>query len=219
MQARPLVSPFNRILCGLVALAALVGFVLVPLGQDLPIHWDITGTPDGYAPAPLALLIGPGVMVFVVGLFFVMRKARLTKDFEAGRFVVDASISGLAGLSLILTVATTLVGLGQAVDMPRLIMLAVTVLFVVLGNALPKSKQNFVAGIRLPWTLRDADNWRVTHRWTGRAMVLGGLVGFVVVAIGLPTPVMFTVVMAALMLPTAIGTLVSYVHALKHGQN
>lgn len=49
------------------------------------------------------------------------------------------------------------------------------ILFVILGNYLPKCRQNFTMGYRLPWTLNDEDNWNKTNRLAGYVMVLGGI--------------------------------------------
>ena len=48
-------------------------------------------------------------------------------------------------------------------------------IFVILGNYLPKCRQNFTMGYRLPWTLNDEDNWNKTNRLAGYVMVLGGI--------------------------------------------
>ena len=41
------------------------------------------------------------------------------------------------------------------------------ILFLVIGNYLPKCKQNYTIGIKLPWTLNDEENWNKTHRFAG----------------------------------------------------
>jgi len=48
-------------------------------------------------------------------------------------------------------------------------------LFSVLGNYMNNIKPNFFAGIRLPWTLRDKDNWRKTHSLAGKLWFFGGI--------------------------------------------
>lgn len=51
----------------------------------------------------------------------------------------------------------------------------VGLVFVLIGNYLPKVKQNYYLGIKLPWTLADEENWNKTHRLGGRVWVTGGL--------------------------------------------
>ena len=47
--------------------------------------------------------------------------------------------------------------------------------FIFIGNYLPKIKQNFYLGIKLPWTYASEENWNKTHRFGGKVWVLGGL--------------------------------------------
>lgn len=50
------------------------------------------------------------------------------------------------------------------------------VLLIVVGNYLPKCRQNYTVGIKLPWTLADEENWNKTHRLAGWVWVIGGVV-------------------------------------------
>ncbi len=43
----------------------------------------------------------------------------------------------------------------------------VSVVMVVLGNLAPKIPFNRYTGLRLPWTVRDEDTWRLAHRILG----------------------------------------------------
>ena len=44
-------------------------------------------------------------------------------------------------------------------------------LFMIIGNYLPKVKQNNTIGIRVVWTLQDEENWSATHRFSGKLWV------------------------------------------------
>ena len=44
-------------------------------------------------------------------------------------------------------------------------------LFVIVGNYLPKVKPNRTIGIRVVWTLQDEENWNATHRFSGKIWV------------------------------------------------
>ena len=47
-------------------------------------------------------------------------------------------------------------------------------LFIVLGNYMPKFRQNSFMGIRVKWTLESEANWNATHRMGGKVWVGGG---------------------------------------------
>jgi len=55
------------------------------------------------------------------------------------------------------------------------IIVACGLLFVILGNMLPKVKSNFFIGIKTPWTLSDTEVWNKTHRLAGYLFFFGGL--------------------------------------------
>ena len=48
-------------------------------------------------------------------------------------------------------------------------------MFLVLGNILPKVRQNNTIGIKIKWTLENEQNWNATHRFSGRLWVVGGI--------------------------------------------
>lgn len=51
-----------------------------------------------------------------------------------------------------------------------LIYYGTSLLFIVIGNYLPKIRQNNTIGIRIVWTLQDEENWNATHSFSGRDM-------------------------------------------------
>ena len=50
------------------------------------------------------------------------------------------------------------------------------IVFIFVGNYLPKCKQSYTMGIKLPWTLDSEDNWNKTHRFGGKVYVAVGVV-------------------------------------------
>ena len=80
-------------------------------------------------------------------------------------------------LSVVCMTASYAEALGKNVNVELVVPLVMGVLFLIIGNYLPKCKQNYTIGIKLPWTLNDEDNWNKTHRlagfvWTVCALVI-----------------------------------------------
>ena len=44
-----------------------------------------------------------------------------------------------------------------------------------IGNYMNNIRPNYIAGIRLPWTLNDPDNWRRTHHLASRIWFVAGI--------------------------------------------
>ncbi|SMQ63232.1 Uncharacterized membrane protein [Devosia lucknowensis] len=202
-------TTLNRILLVVLALATVVGFAVVPLETSLPVHWNLAGEADAFAPAAVALLL-PALMAGLVMFILFLTRRFAPEDYKSGRHVIDAVVTVITLLAIILLAATIALGLGHAIEMPRLLAIAIGAMWLVVGNYLPKTQSNAVAGVRLPWTMRDAGNWRVTHRWTGRLMMLAGAM-VLLVALANPAPEMlFSTLALAVVGPVLASVVISY---------
>jgi uncharacterized membrane protein len=84
----------------------------------------------------------------------------------------------------------------------NLVFAGVGLLLAIIGNYLPNLKPNYFAGLRLPWTLENPDNWRKTHLLAGKLWFAGGLV-LAVLCLFVPAPaslIVFFVVMCILII-------------------
>ena len=70
--------------------------------------------------------------------------------------------------------------LGHKVDITFFMELLMGVLFIVIGNYLPKSRQNYTVGIKIPWTLATEENWNRTHRFAGYLWIVGGIIMIII---------------------------------------
>lgn len=87
-------------------------------------------------------------------------------------------------------------------------LILVGVVFIVVGNYMPKCKQNYTMGIKLPWTLNDEENWNKTHRMAGKLWVITGFL--VMLCILAPTSVMVAIFIITLFVAVMIPTVYSY---------
>ena len=58
------------------------------------------------------------------------------------------------------------------------------VLFLIIGNYLPKCKQNSTMGIKIPWTLSSEENWNRTHHMSGYLWMGAGIIGLIASLLG-----------------------------------
>ena len=87
------------------------------------------------------------------------------------------------GLALWLVPTVSLAGaatiypynLGYSVNIALVGQLVVGLLFIIIGNYLPKARQNYTLGIKIAWTLANEENWNRTHRLAGYLWMIGGL--------------------------------------------
>lgn len=100
--------------------------------------------------------------------------------------------------------------LGFALDMVRLVVFALGVLLIVLGNILPKSQPNAFAGMRLPWTLDDPANWQATNRLSGILMMVGGFAMALAALLIGDKAWLFAITALGIVGPLLAGSLLSY---------
>jgi len=167
--------------------AAMAGFGLwvaagLEQGAELPIHWNLAGEADRYAPAATALLWPAGVTVLIGALFAAIpRMEPLQERLEASAPLLRSVWIGTMLLMVYVQVMIAAPALGWTLG-SDLLQVGLGALLVMIGNSLPKSRPSFFVGIRTPWTLADTDNWIATHRLGGKLMMGAGCL---IVAAGL----------------------------------
>lgn len=209
-------SPLVLPLAAALVATTLAGYLMVPPGTELPIHWGVNGSPDGFWPRDRALLMAPiGAAVVLALMAFADRFAPRR---QAGRHVAAAASTGILALFTAIQTVIVLIGLGVDVSMVRVIAFAMGLLSVVIGNVMPKSQPNGFAGLHLPWTLADPANWAATHRLTGRLMLISGIT-LMLAALALNAgPLLAVVTIVAFVLPFVAGSLYSYIFSRRQGQ-
>jgi len=171
-----LATPIRIGLVAVLVAAIAAGFALVPAGARLPVHWGIDGQADGFMPREWALLLPAVALLIVGGLLLAIHRLMRPEQQEAAAAMVGATFTALTGLFAAIAIGTVAIGTGMAVSMPQIIAMALAVMLLVLGNAMPKSRPNAIAGLRIPTTLDNPANWQSTHQVTGWMAVAGGVV-------------------------------------------
>ena len=209
MTLRDLFTPLNIVLVLLLAAVTASGFAIVPAGTDLPVHWGLAGEADRFLPRDAALLVLPAIAVLTLGLLFAAMRLSRAERRQAARHAVAVTITALLALFVAIQTATVMIGAGLEVDMVRIVVLGLGMLFVVLGNILPKTQPNWIAGFRMPWTVDDPANWQASHRLGGLLMMAGGAAIAIAALVTGNAIALGVVTLLGIALPIAITTIYS----------
>ncbi|MDY5006683.1 SdpI family protein [Candidatus Allofournierella merdipullorum] len=148
----------------LILLPALAGLAL----------W--TRLPSENALAKLAFCLGmPAAMLTTYWLCLLLTFHTNRKNGQSKK-ALELIYWLLPCISLFYCTGTWAVALDVKLGWERLLPASLGLMFLVIGNYMPKMKQNPTLGIRLPWTLANEENWNRTHRIGGKVWVAGGLV-------------------------------------------
>ena len=144
------------------------------LPARMPTHWNATGEVDGWSSKPFAVFGLPGILLALHWLC-VLGTAADPKKRNHSEKLLHLVHWITPALSVVLGAVTYLTALGQPVRIEVLLPLLTGLLFTIIGNYMPKCKQNYTIGIKIPWTLNSEENWTRTHRFAGRLWVACGL--------------------------------------------
>lgn len=182
----------------LAALILIAGITLwtwshLPEIGAIPVHYNGKGIVDGWASDRTEAINGFLVMMAVSVL--VSLTMTLSLKFDPRRAAIGQSPAPLIvawfGALALLTIISGVIGLkmvgatnggeegAEPFAFTRWIGIAVSALVILIGNMLPKSRPNFVFGIRTPWTLSSPNTWERTHRFGGPVFMLAGFAGVV----------------------------------------
>ena len=136
------------------------------LPETLPTHWGFSGEVDGWSSKPFAIFFIP---LFMLGMHLICVLATSMDPKSEG---INHKIFRLVlwicpVISVVCMASVYMGGMGMDVKIDTIIPLLMGILFLIIGNYLPKCKQNYTIGIKLPWTLNDEENWNKTHRFAG----------------------------------------------------
>ena len=83
-------------------------------------------------------------------------------------------------ISLVAAATVYPVNLGYELDIAFFGELLLGLMFIIIGNYLPKARQNYTIGIKIPWTLANEENWNRTHRLAGYLWMICGILMIII---------------------------------------
>ena len=173
-------NPKLRILNYVIPLIALLVSIVCyfRLPDQIALSWDLNGAASYEAKWHLFLMSGMGLAFAILFdiLPHVDPKKKNYSKFEHfyDQFCIFMQLF-LFGMTVITLVENFHPG---TVNIPLVVTIAIGILFLFIGNELPKVKSNFFMGIRTPWALCSEENWRRTHRLGGKCFFTAGIIVF-----------------------------------------
>ena len=145
------------------------------LPNQISIHFNAAGQANNFQSKVLAVF-GLPVFLLLVHLFviFVIRRDPKNSAMNEKMIRVIYWLTPIVSLSISYLIYSK--ALGSTTNPSVFVSALLGLIFVIMGNYMPKLKVNHTVGVRLPWTLQSEDNWHKTHRLAGKLWVIGGLI-------------------------------------------
>ena len=191
-----------------ILIPILIGlFLWNKLPDKLPTHWNAEGVVDGWSSKGFTVFGLPAIL-FVLHWICLLVSSADPKNQNYSEKLLQLVFWICPILSVLLGVISYGTALGMEFKVDKIMLILVGLMFIIIGNYMPKCKQNYTMGIKLPWTLNDEENWNKTHRMAGKLWVISGFLCMLCILV--PITVMVVTFIIILVVSTMIPTIYSY---------
>lgn len=176
MNVKPLLIVNTVVIAAMLGLSAWIA-PSIPDGAQLPVHWNLEGVPDRFGSKWEALLALPAVALALTAIFLLLphfdpRRKNLEQSAKLWNAAAIGVVLMMGGLHVFMILGAN----NTVTDVKNYLIVGISALFILLGNYLGKTRSNWFAGVRTPWTMSSDYAWEKTHRWAGRLFVATGVV-------------------------------------------
>ena len=159
----------------IILLPILAGIALWDqLPDPMPSHWNAAGEVDGWSSKPFAVFGLPLILLAAQWLCMLGTCADPKKNNHPQK-ILHLVLWIIPVLSVVMHTFVYLITLGYGVRMEVAMPILIGLIFAIIGNYMPKCKQNYTIGIKIPWTLNNEENWNKTHRFAGWLWTVCGI--------------------------------------------
>ena len=184
------------------------------LPEQVATHWGIYGEPNGWSSRGFAVFGMPLFLLAMQVLCLVMDKYNVHA--KQNRKIMLLILWIIPVISLFCGFSIYGYALGYDMQVQTIAPVLVGVLFMLVGNYLPKCRQNRTVGIKIPWTLGSEANWTATHRFAGKLWVAAGVV--MLIGVFLPEKAMGWILLPVMLSVALIPMAYSYLYARRNGE-
>ncbi len=196
---------------GMIVISVLAAAYFYPkLPAIVPSHFNGDGMPNGYSSKQSFTMLAVCLPVLIYLLLTFLPyidpfKKKLEKNYNVFLILRDIAV-----LFIVFIMLLTFISAQSGRLRSDLLGAGMGLLFILMGNYLPKLPRNFFFGIRSPWTLASEVVWYRTHRLSGKLFVLAGLLLIILAVV----KVSFSISLFAVLIPLALYTAFIYPYFL-----
>ena len=191
----------------IILLPMIFGFLVWDrLPENVATSFGWNGEITGYSSKMFAVVGLPAILTFV-NLICIIATSADPRRKNINNKVFSIVLGIVPVCSLLCGICIYANALGYKISVESIMPVFMGVLFLVLGFILPKCKQNYTIGIKLPWTLHDEKNWDKTHKLAGKLWIYGGII-MVVSGLFNLTFLFMAIIFALVIIPTVYSYLI-----------
>lgn len=179
----------------------------------VPTHFGLTGKPDIFGPKDQIILLPAILSAVAVGIYFLLRNIHKIDPKRKYAEGTPGVLSKLAMMIVLLLCAVLLFiiywSLHGKVEGLNIFFCGISLFLAYMGNLMHSIKPNYFAGFRLPWTLENPDNWRLTHQLASKIWFTGGIL-LAIISLIVSNQALVFVFIAGIAVMTIVPAVYSY---------
>ena len=199
----------------------LIGVILWnKLPNEIATHWGADGNPNGYSSKAGAVLGMPAIIMIVHLIVSLVTAKNDTNAIPDKVFRLLLWICPV--MSIVISILIYATALEYKVNVSFMVLMLVGIIWIVIGNYVPKARPNPFFGVRIKWTLESKKNWEHTNRFSAKIMIVIGVVCMTCAVLSLfgdMGSVVLVVFIGSIIVSTVAMILYSYLYYLKHNQD
>lgn len=145
------------------------------LPNILPVHFDMNGNPNSFQSKNIALFGLPIFMLLVEMFAYFVSQKDPRKQYQ-GNKIINIMLIFMPLITTGIITYIIIYGLGFRYDIVKISNIIMAILFIMIGNYMPKTKRNYTVGFRTPWCIENDENWDKTNKMAGKLWVVCGIV-------------------------------------------
>jgi uncharacterized membrane protein len=165
--------------------------------DTIPVHFDINGVVDRWG-SKYEILIMPAMAVICMLMFkfftklYTDKASETTDDKEKAEMlsnikVMNITVWIMSVLFFVMNIITLYTSYSQLYpdmnlpefDVIQAVSIIMGIVFIVMGNYMPKTRRNSTIGFRFPWTLYNDTTWSKSNKFASYVMVVAGIVSII----------------------------------------
>ena len=189
----------------IILLPTLYGLIIWnKLPDEMVSHIGLDGTADALSPKALCVFGLPLILV-ALHLFALWISGKDPGNKNQNKKAMEPVFWILPAVSLFVNTLFYSTALQKEFNPMALVLGLLAFMFIVIGNYMPKCRQNYTIGVKIKWTLQSEENWNATHRFGGRVWFICGflLLPCILLSEKALHFILFAVIFATAAVPTA----------------
>jgi len=182
------------------------------LPETMATHWGVNGEADSFSGRAASVFV-PSFVILLIHWACIFFSAKDPKNRGQNRKVFGLVIWITPVVSLAVNGMMYASAFGWEMNPGFAAALLLGVMFVLIGNYMPKCSRNSTIGIKVRWTLMNDENWNVTHRFAGKVWVAGGVI--LMLCAFLPEKAVMYAVFASILVMVPVPVVYSYLYYRK----